>query len=131
MGTTEPFEAALIAGMDGDTAALYAETVAAREPQAAGTIDETCDRIAAVLGVDPEKIGLHRGDAQVVLSAGQARRLTVLAERGDQGLSTTVEILGELLDQLPSRHHEKPGIIRAIEVLQVEARKNARRWSTP
>lgn len=37
-----------------------------------------------------------------------------------------ITVLSELRDQLPRDHHERPGIVRAIEVLKVEQARPAR-----
>lgn len=46
-----------------------------------------------------------------------------MSEPEADGLAEAIVILKDLLDSLPIPHHERPGIIRSIEVLEVDHRR--------
>lgn len=46
------------------------------------SIDDTADRLAEILEIDPEKVRVDYGRPSIELSYGAMRRLLILAEKG-------------------------------------------------
>lgn len=100
--------------------------------------DEPTEKVIAEMGpfIRNHLISAHRyaEDALVGLSPMEMHKLHVAQPKGHchhdmdhdhthpvrdtAGMSRAIEVLTELRDDLPRDHHERPGVIRAIEVLR-------------